>query len=72
MKYKLIDIISSTEKVEFGTCDLCMYVGDLTTESYAFEDEKGEKVKRVLFSNLFESVSHFFFSNWPQRLFERP
>ena len=44
MKYKLIDIISSTEKVEFGTCDLCMYVGDLTTESYVFEDEKGEKI----------------------------
>ena len=44
MKYKLIDIISSTEKVEFGTCDLCMHVGDLTTESYVFEDEKGEKI----------------------------
>ena len=44
MKYKLIDIISSTEKVEFGTCDLCMYIGDLTTESYVFEDEKGEKI----------------------------
>ena len=44
MKYKLIDIISSTEKVEFGTCELCMYVGDLTTESYVFEDEKGEKI----------------------------
>ena len=44
MKYKLIDILSSTEKVEFGTCDLCMYIGDLTTESYVFEDEKGEKI----------------------------
>ena len=44
MKYKLIDILSSTEKVGFGTCDLCMYIGDLTTESYVFEDEKGEKI----------------------------
>lgn len=29
MKYKLIDIYSNTEEdVEFGTCELCMYIGD--------------------------------------------
>ena len=42
MKYKLIDIYSNTEEdVEFGTCELCMYIGDLTTEHYVFEDEDG-------------------------------
>jgi len=44
MKYKLIDIETETEEVEFGTCELCMGIGDLTTESYVFEDEKGEKI----------------------------
>ena len=44
MKYKLIDIYSNTEEdVEFGTCELCMYIGDLTTEHYVFEDEDGKR-----------------------------
>ena len=42
MKYKLIDIKQETEEVEFGTCELCMYIGDLTTEHYVFEDENGK------------------------------
>ena len=42
MKYKLIDIKQKTEEVEFGTCELCMYIGDLTTEHYVFEDENGK------------------------------
>lgn len=42
MKYKLIDIKQETEEVEFGTCELCMWVGDLTTEHYVFEDENGK------------------------------
>lgn len=42
MKYKLIDIKQKTEEVEFGTCELCMYIGDLTTEHYVFEDETGK------------------------------
>ena len=42
MKYKLIDIKQKTENVEFGTCELCMYIGDLTTEHYVFEDETGK------------------------------
>ena len=42
MKYKLIDIKQKTEEVEFGTCDLCMYICDLTTEHYVFEDENGK------------------------------
>ena len=44
MKYKLIDIISSTEKVEFGTCELWLGVGDLTTNHYVFEDENGVRI----------------------------
>ena len=44
MKYKLIDIKQKTEEVEFGTCELCMYIGDLTTEHYVFEDENGKIV----------------------------
>ena len=44
MKYKLIDIYSNTEEdVEFGTCELCMSMGDLTTEHYVFEDEDGKR-----------------------------
>lgn len=42
MKYKLIDIQQKTEEVEFGTCELCMWIGDLTTEHYVFEDENGK------------------------------
>ena len=42
MKYKLIDIKQETEEVEFGTCELCMYICDLTTEHYVFEDENGK------------------------------
>ena len=42
MKYKLIDIKQKTEEVEFGTCELCMYISDLTTEHYVFEDENGK------------------------------
>ena len=42
MKYKLIDIKQETEEVEFGTCELCMYIGGLTTEHYVFEDENGK------------------------------
>ena len=44
MKYKLIDIKQKTEEVEFGTCELCMWIGDLTTEHYVFEDETGKIV----------------------------
>ena len=45
MKYKLIDIYSNTEEdVEFGTCELCMYIGDLTTEHYVFQDESGKTI----------------------------
>lgn len=45
MKYKLIDIYSNTEEdVEFGTCELCMYIGDLTTEHYVFEDEDEKRI----------------------------
>ena len=43
MKYKLIDIEQRTQEgVEFGTCELCMYISDLTTEHYVFEDENGK------------------------------
>ena len=45
MKYKLIDIYSNTEKdVEFGTCELCMYIRDLTTEHYVFQDESWKTI----------------------------
>ena len=45
MKYKLIDIYLRTEEdVEFGTCELCMYVGDLTTQNFVFQDEKGKTI----------------------------
>ena len=45
MKYKLIDIYSNTEEdVEFGTCELFMYIGDLTTEHYVFQDESGKTI----------------------------
>ena len=45
MKYKLIDIYSNTEEdVEFGTCELCMSMGDLTTNHYVFQDEKGKTI----------------------------
>ena len=45
MKYKLIDIYSNTEEdVEFGTCELCMCIGDLTTGHYVFQDESGKTI----------------------------
>lgn len=45
MKYKLIDIYLRTEEdVEFGTCELCMYVRDLTTQNFVFQDEKGKTI----------------------------
>lgn len=44
MKYKLIDIETETEEVEFGTCELCMGIGDLTTDHYVFEDENGIRI----------------------------
>ena len=45
MEYKLIDIYSNTEKdVEFGTCELGMYIGDLTTEHYVFQDESWKTI----------------------------
>ena len=44
MKYKLIDIKQETEEIEFGTCELCMYIGDLTTKHYVFEDETGKVI----------------------------
>ena len=44
MKYKLIDIETETEEVTFGTCELCMSIGDLTTDHYVFEDENGVRI----------------------------
>ena len=44
MKYKLIDIETKTEEVEFGTCEPCMGIGDLTTNHYVFEDENGVRI----------------------------
>lgn len=44
MKYKLIDIETETEEVEFGTCELCMRIGDLTTAHYVFEDANGIRI----------------------------
>ena len=44
MIYKLIDIETETEEVEFGTCELCMSIGDLTTDHYVFEDENGVRI----------------------------
>ena len=44
MKYKLIDIETETEKVGFGTCELCMGIGDLTSNHYVFEDENGVRI----------------------------
>lgn len=40
MKYKLIDIREQVETgVEFGTCELCSYIGDLEKRIFIFHDE---------------------------------
>ena len=42
MKYKIIDVEKYTEEnVQFGTCDLCMSVGDLEHETIVLSDENG-------------------------------
>lgn len=44
MKLKLIDIVDEVDyDVQFGTCELCMYVSDLYYNTYVVEDEKGER-----------------------------
>ena len=46
MKYKLIDVKSEIEEnVEFGTCELCYFTGDLSKEIFVVEDEKGTKIE---------------------------
>lgn len=43
---QLVDIIRETEEdVEFGTCELCMNVGDLDTEKLLFRDAKGKELE---------------------------
>lgn len=45
MRYKLIDSYSEVEKdAQFGTCELCMFVADLSKNIFVFEDENGEEV----------------------------
>ena len=42
MKYRLIDVENRTEEnVQFGTCDLCQYVGTHYYDVLLFEDENG-------------------------------
>lgn len=46
MKYQLIDVIRKVEEdVQFGTCDLCEYMGTLHYDVLVFEDENGMKFK---------------------------
>lgn len=46
MRYKLIDSYSEVEEgAQFGTCELCMFVADLTKNIFVFEDENGEEVR---------------------------
>lgn len=46
MKYKLIDVIRKFEEnVEFGTCDVCQYLGTLSYDVLVFEDENGNVYK---------------------------
>ena len=46
MKYKLVDVIREVEEnVQFGTCDLCQYMGTLYYDVLVFEDENGIKFK---------------------------
>ena len=62
MKYKLVDIYSVTENdVEFGTCELCMSVGDLTTDHYVFEDEKGKRTTLEGGEWDWGSYSHYYY-----------
>ena len=61
MKYKLINIYSNTEEdVEFGTCELCMSRGDLTTNHYVFQDEKGKT--STLEGGYWEWGSYYYFT----------
>ena len=42
MKYRLIDVKNNVEEnVQFGTCDLCQYMGTHYYDILVFEDENG-------------------------------
>ncbi len=44
MKYKLLDIENLVEEnVEFGTCDLCSYLGTHYYDVLVFEDTNGKR-----------------------------
>lgn len=44
MKYKLIDVVGQVdEDVTFGTCELCMSIGDLYYNEFIVEDVYGNK-----------------------------
>ena len=37
---RLVDyIVETDEDVQFGTCEICMHTGSLTTGTYVFEDD---------------------------------
>ena len=43
MNVKLIDVRYEEEQdVEFGTCELCFYTGDLSQEYLIFQDNEGK------------------------------
>ena len=42
MKYKLVEVLNKTEEdVEFGTCELCSYLGTHQYDILIFRDESG-------------------------------
>lgn len=42
---KLVDFIANTYETEFGTCDLCMYTGQATDETFVFELGSGRRIE---------------------------
>ena len=43
MKIKLIDVKTNIYETQFGTCELCFWVGDAVEPTFYFEKETGEK-----------------------------
>lgn len=44
MRYKLIDVVGNVdEDVTFGTCELCMWVGNLHYNEFIVADENGNQ-----------------------------
>lgn len=43
MKIKVVDIYTSPEEVQFGTCDYCFSVGIADNPTFVFETEDGDR-----------------------------